>query len=252
MADRTILLTNDDGLGAPGLELLARVASGFGRVVVVAPDRNRSGVSSALSLHRILRLDAQGPDRYACDGTPVDCVLLGVRAVLGRSPDWVLSGVNRGFNLGEDVFYSGTVAGAFEGCLQGARAAAFSMALEAEPGAVARGLEAFLGRWEGLDLPENRIWNLNFPEGAPKGFRLAAQDTRDYHDVVERRTDPRGTPYYWIGGSLGPTYAQRPGTDAAAVLDGWVSLTPLRLDLACPDTMATAGAFVEGLNGARP
>ena len=110
MSERLILLTNDDGLWAPGIAALARAASRFGKVVTVAPDRNRSAISSALSLHNILRLNEVGPDRFACDGTPVDCVLLGCRAVLEQPPDWVLSGINHGFNLGEDVFYSGTVA----------------------------------------------------------------------------------------------------------------------------------------------
>jgi len=249
MHDRLILLTNDDGLWAPGLEFLARVASRFGRVVAVAPDRNRSGISSALSLHGILRLQDLGGDRYACDGTPVDCVLLGIRALLGRTPDWVLSGLNHGLNLGEDVFYSGTVAAAFEGRLQGSRAAALSMHPEADTARVEPWLQKFLERWESLELPENRIWNLNFPKGEAKGFRLALQDNRTYHDVVERREDPRGTPYYWIGGNVGPTYAMTPGSDAEAALSGWVSLTPLRLDMACPESMNKAQGFVGELNG---
>ena len=194
MSERLILLTNDDGLWAPGLAALARAASAFGRVVTVAPDRNRSAISSALSLHNILRLNEVGPDRFACDGTPVDCVLLGICEVLDRRPDWVLSGVNQGFNLGEDVFYSGTVGAAFEGRLQGCRAAAFSQ----QPGGSLERVEPwitrFLARWETMDLPSNRIWNLNFPQGEPKGFHLTGQDSRAYHDLVERRMDPRGTP----------------------------------------------------------
>ncbi len=142
MSERLILLTNDDGLWAPGIAALARVAARFGRVVTVAPDRNRSAISSALSLHNILRLNEVGPGRYACDGTPVDCVLLGVCEVLDRRPDWVLSGINHGFNLGEDVFYSGTVGAAFEGRLQGARAAAFSI----HPGGDLEEAEPWIGR----------------------------------------------------------------------------------------------------------
>jgi 5'-nucleotidase len=242
MTERRILLTNDDGLWAPGLEMLARVASRFGRVVAVAPDRNRSAISSALSLHSILRLHDLGGDRYASDGTPVDCVLLGTRSVLGFAPDWVLSGVNHGYNLGEDVFYSGTVAAAFEGVLQKARSAAFSIDPEGDLALAEPWLARFLQRWEAMDLPENRIWNVNFPKGDPKGFRLTAQDNRTYHDMVEQRHDPRGTPYYWIGGAL-PSYARNPGSDAEAVLEGWISVTPLRLDLACPETLAQARTF---------
>jgi len=167
MSERLILLTNDDGLWAPGIAALARAASSFGRVVTVAPDRNRSAISSALSLHNILRLNEVGPDRFACDGTPVDCVLLGVCEVLGRKPDWVLSGINHGFNLGEDVFYSGTVGAAFEGRLQGARAAAFSNHPNGSLETVEPWIVRFLEHWEAMELPSNRIWNVNFPKGEP-------------------------------------------------------------------------------------
>ncbi|MDE3246240.1 MAG: 5'/3'-nucleotidase SurE [Acidobacteriota bacterium] len=249
MHTRTILITNDDGLWAPGLELLARVASRFGRVVAVAPDRNRSAVSSALSLHGILRLHPLGEDRYACDGTPVDCVLLGVRSVLDREPDWVLSGVNFGFNLGEDVFYSGTVGAAFEGALQGAKSAAFSMHPKADLASVEPWIESFLQHWEALDLSPNRIWNINLPKGEPKGFKLCSQDNRQYHNLVEKRVDPRGMPYYWIGGEVGPTYTRAPGSDAEAALAGWVAVTPLRMDLACPEMLARAEDFDATFNG---
>lgn len=249
MGKRTILLTNDDGLWAPGLETLARVASRFGQVVAVAPDRNRSAISSALSLHNILRLHDLGEDRYACDGTPVDCVLLGCRAVLGRTPDWVLSGINHGFNLGEDVFYSGTVGAAFEGCLQGARAAAFSIHPKGDLEGAEPWIERFLATWEQLDLPPNRIWNVNIPKGEPLGFRISGQDSRQYHDVVERRTDPRGTDYFWIGGDTGPTYARAEGSDAGTVFDGHIAVTPLRLDLGCPETLVRRAEFDGLLNG---
>lgn len=252
MAERLILITNDDGCWAPGLAVLARVASRFGRVVAVAPDRNRSAVSSAMSLHDILRLHDLGEDRYACTGTPVDCVLVGLKAVLGQEPDWVLSGINHGYNLGEDVFYSGTVAAAFEGRQQGARAAAFSIDPEGDLAVAERWVATFLERWEGMDLPVNRIWNVNLPKGEPRGFRLSSQDTRTYHDLVERRVDPRSTPYYWIGGQMGPTYSRGPGSDAAAVLDGWISMTPLRLDLACPETLGREREFDAAFNAGLP
>ena len=252
MTSRTILLSNDDGAWSPGLAALARAASGFGRVVIVAPDRNRSAISSALSLHDILRLQDLGGDRYACSGTPVDSVLLGVRTVLKTAPDWVLSGVNHGYNLGEDVFYSGTVGAAFEGWLQGARAAAFSLAPEGDLEVAERWIRLFLERWEGMALPNNRIWNVNLPEGEPKGFRLTGQDTRTYHDVVEARLDPKKNPYYWIGGDVGPTYARTEGSDAEAALSGWVSVTPLRLDLACPEVLTRGRAFEALFNGEAP
>lgn len=252
MPDRLILVTNDDGLWAPGLECLARVASRFGRVVAVAPDRNRSAISSALSLHDILRIHPLGGDRYTCDGTPVDCVLIGTREVLERRPDWVLSGVNHGFNLGEDVFYSGTVAAAFEGSLQGARAAAFSLHPKGDLAVAEAWIDRFLSAWEGLELGRQRIWNLNLPKREPKGFRLTTQDTRTYHDVVEKRVDPRGTPYYWIGGDVGPVYAKTPGSDAEAALDDYVSVTPLHLDLTAADLLARREAFDATFNPEGP
>ena len=249
MTERLILITNDDGCWAPGLAALGRVAARFGRVVTVAPDRNRSAVSSAMSLNDILRLHDLGGDRYACTGTPVDCVLVGIRAVLKREPDWVLSGINHGFNLGEDVFYSGTVGAAFEGCQQGSRAAAFSIDPDGDLAVAEAWVGRFLERWEAMDLPANRIWNVNLPKAEPRGFRLASQDTRKYHDLVETRVDPRRTPYYWIGGEMGPTYARGPGSDAEAVLGGWVSMTPLRLDLACPEVMGRGPDFERTFNG---
>lgn len=245
MSERLILLTNDDGLWAPGLEVLARVASRFGRVVAVAPDRNRSAISSALSLHDIIRVHELGGERYACSGTPVDCVLVGIRKLLDRQPDWVLSGINHGYNLGEDVFYSGTVAAAFEGALHNVRSAAISIHPEGSLEVAEPWIERFLQRWEGLELPPRRIWNLNFPKGEPTGFKLTAQDNRTYHDAVEQRMDPRGTPYYWIGG-MNPVYACSPGGDAEAVKSGAISLSPLRLDLTCPQVLAQREA-VESL-----
>ena len=248
MSERLILLTNDDGLWAPGIAALAKAAAPFGRVVTVAPDRNRSAISSALSLHNILRLNEVGPERVACDGTPVDCVLLGVWEVMGRRPDWVLSGINHGFNLGEVVFYSGTVGAAFEGRLQGARAAAFSIHPGGSLDVALPWVTRFLERWEAMDLPANRIWNVNFPKDEPKGFRLTGQDSRAYHDLVERRTDPRNMPYYWIGGDAGPTYAKAAGSDAEAVFEGYASVTPLRLDLGCPETLARQADFHSAFN----
>jgi 5'-nucleotidase len=175
-------------------------------------------------------------------------VLVGIRGgLLERTPDWVLSGVNQGYNLGEDVFYSGTVAAALEGSLHGARSAAFSLDPEGDLEIAEPWIQKFLERWEGMELPASRIWNVNLPEGEPKGFRLTGQDRRNYHDSVEKRFDPRGVPYYWIGGSV-PTYERSPGSDAEAALSGWISVTPLRLDLACPELMARTKAFESTFN----
>ncbi|MDR0499558.1 MAG: 5'/3'-nucleotidase SurE [Holophagales bacterium] len=241
--NRLILLTNDDGIWAPGLEVLAKAVAKYGRVVVVAPDRNRSAVSSAMSVHNILRLEKIAPDKYSCDGTPVDCVLMGVRHVLERAPDWILSGINWGYNLGEDVLYSGTVGAALEGCIQGVKSAAFSLHRDGNLGASSPWIERFLDNWEKMELPSNSIWNINLPECEPKGFRMTTQDRRNYYDLMEQRLDPRGKPYFWIGGEGGPEYAKGKGTDTEAVYDGFVSLTPLNTDLSCRETLARRSEF---------
>ena len=233
MSDRLILLTNDDGIWAPGLEALARVASRYGKTVVVAPDRNRSAISSAMSVHNILRIEKIAPDQYSCDGTPVDCVLLGVRHVLERTPDWILSGVNWGFNIGEDVLYSGTVGAAFEGCIQGVKSAAFSLHRSGNLEVASKWIGHFLDNWEKIELPSNGIWNVNLPECEPRGFRITTQGRRKYYDLMEQRMDPRRKPYFWIGGEDDPEYVNDEGADSEAVRDGFVSLTPLHTDLSC-------------------
>ncbi|MCL1893219.1 MAG: 5'/3'-nucleotidase SurE [Holophagaceae bacterium] len=238
MSDRLILVTNDDGIFAPGIETLASSASKFGKVVVVAPDRNRSAISSAMSVHSILRIDEIAQDRYACDGTPVDCILMGVRHVLEKTPDWILSGVNWGFNLAEDVLYSGTVGAALEGRLQGFRSAAFSLERNGNLEVAGGWIEKFLLAWETIDLPQGSIWNVNMPEGELKGFRITTQGRRDYYDLMEKRLDPRGKPYFWIGGEGGPDYEMAEGTDTAVVHDGYVSLTPININLTCRETIA--------------
>lgn len=243
MNERLILVTNDDGIQSDGIRLLASEASRFGRVVVIAPDRNRSAISSALSLHSPIRMNEVGIDRYSSDGTPVDCVNLGFYHTLDRKPDWVLSGINNGWNLGEDVFYSGTVAAAIEGCLLGARSAAFSLTTKGDLKNVRPFLSTFLEQWEKMPLPPQTIWNINFPQQIPLGVRLTGQDNRTYHDVVEQRKDPRGKPYYWIGGESAPTYSRQEGCDADAVLDQWISVTPLKLDLGHPEVIARRDEF---------
>jgi len=245
MTDRLILLTNDDGIWAPGLETLARVASKYGKTVVVAPDRNRSAISSAMSVHNILRVEQTDPDRYICDGTPVDCVLTGVRYVLDRTPDWILSGINSGFNLGEDVLYSGTVGAAFEGSLQGVKSAAFSIHREGNLDIASVWLERFLDNWERFELPLDTVCNVNFPMSEPRGFRMVAQGRRRYYDCMEQRLDPRGRPYFWIGGDGGPEYVEEKDTDAEAVHDGYVSVTPLQMNLTCQKAMSNRSIFDE-------
>jgi 5'-nucleotidase len=229
-----ILITNDDGIHSPGLRVLVRAIQPLGRVVVVAPDRERSAVSHALTLHSPLRAVEQAPDWWAVDGTPTDCVNLGIHGLLKASPDLVVSGINLGANLGDDLTYSGTVAAAMEATLMGVPALAVSLAAE-------RFLEddfAWAGNWAARlcllvhkhGLPADTFLNVNIPAGRPQGLRVTRQGKRRYADAVVRNLDPRGRTYYWIGaGEL--SFHDLEGTDVHAVHRNLVSVTPLHLDL---------------------
>jgi len=229
-----ILVTNDDGIHSPGIITLASCLSNVGEVVVVAPDRERSAAGHSLTLHAPLRADEVRPGWFAVDGTPTDCVNLGIHGLLPRRPDLVVSGINRGGNLGDDVTYSGTVAAAMEATLMGVQA--FAVSLVSGPFAdsdfsygaefSARLATALLKR----SLPEDTFLNVNIPHGVASGVRLTRQGRRRYEDLVVEKTDPRGRKYYWIGGGdLG--FVDAPGTDAAAVEEQMISVTPLHLDL---------------------
>lgn len=206
----------------------------FGRVVVVAPDRERSAVSHALTLHSPLRAVEQAPNWWAVDGTPTDCVNLGIHGLLQEKPGLVVSGINQGANLGDDLTYSGTVAAAMEATLMGVPAMAISLSsnrFQTEDfqrcGAwVSRLAEQILAQ----GLPVDTFLNINIPGGEPRGMRLTRQGKRRYADAVVHNVDPRGRSYYWIGaGEL--TFQELAGTDAHAVDHGYVSVTPLHLDL---------------------
>lgn len=229
-----ILVTNDDGIHSPGLRALADGLARLGRVVVVAPDRERSAVSHSLTLHAPLRAEEIQPDYFAVDGTPTDCVNLGIHGLLVERPDLVVSGINRGGNLGDDITYSGTVAAAMEATLMGVPA--FAVSLEATsftyadflPGAaVAAELAATI---HARRLPPDTLLNVNVPAGPCLGVRLTRQGKRRYGDMTVEKTDPRGRKYYWIGAG-GAGFVDHPGTDFHAVHNGFVSVTPLHLDL---------------------
>lgn len=229
-----ILVTNDDGIHSPGLQVLAEALRVLGRVVVVAPDRERSAISHALTLHSPLRAIEHGTDAWAIDGTPTDCVNLGIHGLLRETPDLVVSGINQGSNLGDDLTYSGTVAAAMEATLMGVPAMAVSLAADRFTAA-----DFHWGAWWAArlavtvrerGLPADTFLNINIPAGRPHGMRLTRQGKRRYADAVVRNTDPRGRTYYWIGaGEL--SFHDLEGTDVHAVERGWVSVTPLHLDL---------------------
>jgi 5'-nucleotidase len=236
-----ILVTNDDGIHAPGLAVAEALAARFSDDVwVVAPADEQSGAGHSLTLTRPLRVRHDGARRFAVSGTPTDCVMMALLELLDRPPDLLISGVNRGANLAEDVTYSGTVAAAIEGALAGFRSIALSQVRgdsddESRRFAVA---EAWAERAVRplVDRPfaPGTLVNVNFPAGAPeavRGIRVTTQGRRDYGRArTVRHTDPRGFPYYWL--SLGPAQGT-PGhaSDLKAIADNHVAVTPLQLDL---------------------
>jgi 5'-nucleotidase len=227
-----ILLSNDDGVHAPGLAALA-AAFPDDEVWVVAPDREQSASSHSISLHRPLRLLEVGPRRFAVDGTPTDAVYLGLNLVLrGRRPDVVVSGVNHGPNLGNDVLYSGTVAAAMEGALLGCHAVAVSLA-SPPPHAFqhAAAFAAALARQVVRTAPPAPVLlNVNVPGGEVQGYRFVRLGRRTYGNEVVENVDPRGRKYYWIGGE-GVVNEDIPHSDCNTVFqDGLVSVTPIHLD----------------------
>ncbi|HLG21127.1 MAG TPA: 5'/3'-nucleotidase SurE [Bdellovibrionota bacterium] len=232
-----ILLSNDDGIDAPGIKALEEALSSFGNLFVVAPDRERSGAGHSLTLHRPLRIHAQGDRRYAVDGTPTDCVNLAIREILKeKRPDIVVSGINQGPNLGDDVIYSGTVAAALEGALMGVPSIAISLAVQSEdvpnflPAAhfAKRVVKKILDE----DLPKDVILNINVPnitQTSVDQYEVTRLGKRHFADVVEEKIDPRGKKYYWVGSEeLG--FDDIPGSDCNAIAAGRVSITPVLLD----------------------
>ena len=238
-----ILCTNDDGIHAPGLKVVEEIARALSDDVwIVAPELDQSGVSHSLSLNDPLRLREVGPRHFAVRGTPTDCVIMGARHILGAtSPDLVLSGVNKGRNVAEDVVYSGTIAGALEGTILGfpsfALSQEFSLDTRDKPlweTALKFGPE-ILRKVIAAGVPKNTVINVNFPSCMPdevKGIRVTRQGKRNLGFLkVDRRHDGRGSPYFWIGverAAMMDTPAE--GTDLAALAERYVSVTPLRLD----------------------
>lgn len=229
-----ILITNDDGIFSEGLRELAEAMGRIGEVVVVAPDREQSASGHSLTLNRPLRLQKVRDHWYAVDGTPTDCVNMAVHGILKEDPpDLVVSGINFGVNMGDDVTYSGTVSAAFEASLHNLPALAFSQEVaegfsfrRAADGA-AEIVNALLS--SGL-LPRDLLLNVNFPAQAHRGLRWTKLGKRYYEQSILEKTDPMGRKYYWISGT--PRWElEEEGTDHKAVSTGYVSVTPLHLDL---------------------
>lgn len=238
-----ILVTNDDGINAPGLLALATEMRSLGKVSVLAPDHNWSASGHVKTMHRPLRVKettlADGSQAWASDGAPSDCVALGLLGFIPEKIDLVVSGINPNANIGHDVTYSGTVTAAMEAAIGGVPGIAFSMhapedfqgGLDYTPAArIARQIVAAI---TSVGLLPNLLLNVNIPyivDDQVKGFLVTRQGLRVYRDRLDRRLDPRGKPYYWIGGDA-PTGIPDEGTDFNAIEQGFVSITPLQLDL---------------------
>ncbi|BAH38647.1 5'-nucleotidase SurE [Gemmatimonas aurantiaca T-27] len=243
-----ILLSNDDGILAKGLGVLERAAESLGELHVVAPDREQSATSHSLTLHHPLRPVRLGERRWQVDGTPTDCVMLACEALLEARPDFVLSGINHGPNMGEDVLYSGTVAAAMEGLALGIPAIALSFAgnvlradalLDTQVGAI----RSLLHHLTGLPaFPADTLLNVNLP-AVPgdeiRGIRLTRLGRRVFSDSIARMKDPWGRDILWIGGGS-VEWSGAPDSDFRAVHDGYISVTPLHLDLTHRDVLNTS------------
>jgi 5'-nucleotidase len=252
VARARILVSNDDGIRATGLKVLEKIARSLSRDVwVVAPEEEQSAAGHSLTIRRPLRIRQVSRRRYAVDGTPTDCVLLAINHILkDKKPTLCLSGVNRGANLGEDVTYSGTIAAAMEATLLGVPAIALSQQikpLDPPKWHCAETLApAIIRKVARLGWPANVLININFPDRAPDkvtGVVVSPQGRRKIGDELTENRDPRGVPYFWIGG-VRSEEPSRKSTDLAVVTDGGIALTPLFLDLTHRPTMKRlAGAF---------
>ena len=229
-----ILVTNDDGVRSEGIKALADALQPLGEVTIVAPQQEASAVGHALTLRRPLRLEQFGERIYAVDGTPTDCVNIGIETVLREKPALVVSGINKGWNLGDDVTYSGTVAGALEGALLGVPSIAVSLQYIAERtfdfAEAARAAHTVAESVLQKGLPSRTFLNINVPKGRIKGFRVTAQAKRNHLTKISERRDPRGQMYFWIEEGL-DEWEPHDRSDYQAVLDHYISVTPLHPDL---------------------
>ncbi|MDR1471187.1 MAG: 5'/3'-nucleotidase SurE [Synergistaceae bacterium] len=253
-----VLLTNDDGVTSPGIQIISRMLSERGWLsAVIAPDRERSGMGHAITVDRPVRVRPLDPgmfspdvSAYSCDGTPTDCVTIGLEALSVQS-DFVVSGINQGPNLGDDVTYSGTACAAIEGVILGRPAVAVSLCVKQGDSfkhntTAALAATAILSYAEKNGLPEDVMLNVNVPNELLrniKGFKITRRGKRSYRDKFICLKDPQGNDCYWLGGSIEDTWEE--GSDVTAVRDGYVSVTPVNLDMtdyAVLDDMLSNGA----------
>jgi len=238
----TILVTNDDGVSSPGIKILSKTLKSVGDVYVVAPETEQSAVAHALTLHRPLKSEKTGKNIYYINGTPTDCVIIGVNKLLPSRPDIIVSGVNNGGNLGDNVTYSGTVAAAIEGTLLGIPSIAISLVTEYQNHHGPRKLTAGFQRAADCakeivkkiikgGLPKDTLLNINIPNRSEiRGTKITRQGKLVYDNGIQELTDPRGKECYWIGGGE-PQWKKGGDTDLDAIHNGYISVTPVHLDL---------------------
>jgi len=233
--DPCILVTNDDGIYAPGLQALAAACQQLGRVMIIAPARDNSAVSHSLTMHKPLRVRELEKDMYTLDGTPADCVTIGIGKILPARPALVVSGINPGGNLGDDVSYSGTVSAAIEGTMHGIPSIAVSLAGE-RPflfESAARIAARISGQVLERGLPVDTLLNVNVPNlplAEIRSIRFTRQGRRTYANAIQETFDPWGRKHYWIGGGT-PSWDEGVDTDSSVIESGHISITPIHLDL---------------------
>ena len=234
--NKTILLSNDDGINSSGLNALTGALDHFGNIFIVAPDREQSACSHALSIHRPLRIDKISTNSYSVDGTPTDCINLAVNGILkDNKPDLIVSGINKGENLGDDITYSGTVSAAIEGTLLGIPSIAISLEGRNEYNYESSlHFSAVVAQYVLQNgLPRDILLNVNIPKlplQEIKGIKITRQGKRIYNDSIVEKVDPRGKEYYWIGGNELDS-VEIENSDIDALKKGYVSITPIKLDL---------------------
>jgi 5'-nucleotidase len=243
-----LLVTNDDGVHAEGLGALARALDDLGDVHVVAPEREQSACGHALTLHRPLRVEPLRERWYAVNGTPSDCVNIAVLGFLAERPILIVSGINHGTNLGDDVTYSGTVSAAMEGVLLGVPSIAVSLVSGGDFALAADATRLVVARALAEGLPPKTLLNVNVPAVPPRGIRVTRLGHRVYSGKIVEQIDPRGRTHYWIGGGE-PAWELLEGSDMAAVNEGFVSVTPLHLDLTSHRALAEMRDWSAALSG---
>lgn len=249
----TILVTNDDGIYAPGITFLAKVASRFGRIIVVAPDKPQSGMGHAITINSTIRIQKtnyhNAEIEYSCSGTPVDCVKMAVNHILKKRPDLVLSGINHGSNSSINVIYSGTMSAAIEGALEGTPSIGFSLcdyAIEADFTQAEKYIAQIIGESLNNKIPKGVCLNVNIPKLSAedfKGIKVVRQARANWVEKFEERKDPYGREYYWLTGEFVNFEPESVDTDEWALANGYISVVPVQSDLTAHASLQTLKHF---------